>query len=187
MASSASLQEPWGAFLNELDSQLTERTEFHCLGGFVISEFYGLERPTADVDILQTTKGTEPARLSALAGKNSVLHKRHKVFIDVVTVASVPERYESRLLDLAPGSFRNLHLKALERHDLILAKLERNADRDREDLKRLARGPGLDVNVLRRRYGDELRFQLARPEREDQTLTLWIDIIEELSDMRNSG
>jgi hypothetical protein len=185
VASSAPLHEPWAAFLNELDSQLTEPTELHCLGSFVISELYGLERPTADVDVLGSTKGTGPATLSALAGRNSALHKRHKVFIDIVTVASVPERYESRLLNLAPGSFRNLRLRALERHDLVLAKLERNADRDREDLKRLALGPGLDVNVLRQRYQRELRFQFGRPEREDLTLDLWIAIIEELGDTEN--
>ena len=52
--------------------------------------------------------------------------------------------------------------------------------RDREDVKRLARGPGLDVAVLRDRYAQELRFQLGRPDREDLTLQLWVDIIEEL-------
>ena len=182
MAPSAPLHEPWASFLKELDSQLTEPTELHCLGGFVISELYGEERLTADVDVLESTKGTEPATLSALAGRDSALHKRHKVFIDIVTVASVPERYESRLLNLSPGSFRKLRLKALERHDLVLAKLERNADRDREDLKRLALGPGLDVNILRQRYRSELRFRFGRPEREDLTLDLWIAIIEELGD-----
>jgi hypothetical protein len=47
-------------------------------------------------------------------------------------------------------------------------------------LKRFALGPGLDVTTLRERYMRELRFQLGRPEREDLTLELWIEIIEEL-------
>jgi hypothetical protein len=174
------LHEPWASFLRELDGHLTRPTELHCLGGFVVSELYGLERPTADVDVLETTTGIDAATLSELAGKGSALHKRHKVHIDVVTIAAVPEHYEARLLDLAPQSFRNLHLKALERHDLMLAKLERNADRDREDLKRLALGPGLDADLLRERYVSELRFQLGRPEREDLTLDLWLAIIREL-------
>ena len=174
------IHEPWASFFDELAGQLTRATELHCLGGFVVSELYGLPRPTADVDILETTKGTEPATLSKIAGRDSDLAKRHKVFIDVVTVVAVPEHYESRLLDIAPGSFGNLHLKALERHDLVLTKLERNTDRDREDLKRLALGPGLDVLLLRERYEKELRLQLGRPEREDLTLELWIEIIREL-------
>ena len=180
MPSDGSLHEPWASFLRELDAQLTQPTELHCLGGFVVSELYGLERPTADIDILEATKGTDSATLVQLAGKRSALHRRHKVYLDVVTVAIVPEHYESRLVDLATSGFRHLRLKAFDRHDLVLAKLARNTDRDREDVKRLARGPGLDVAVLRDRYARELRFQLGRPDREDLTLQLWVDIIEEL-------
>jgi hypothetical protein len=43
----------------------------------------------------------------------------------------------------------------------------------------IARGPGLDIDVLRARYVEELRPKLGRPEREDLTLKLWIEIIEE--------
>jgi hypothetical protein len=50
MRSDHRLREPWHAFLSDLDSQLTQSTEIHCLGGFVVSELYGLHRPTADVD-----------------------------------------------------------------------------------------------------------------------------------------
>ncbi len=71
-------------------------------------------------------------------------------------------------------------LTVFERHDLVLAKLCRNIDRDREDVVALARGPGLDIDVLRQRYQEELRPKLGRPEREDLTLRLWIEIIEEL-------
>ena len=39
----------------------------------------------------------------------------------------------------------------------MLAKVARNIDRDREDVVSLARGPGLDVNVLKERYRQELR------------------------------
>jgi hypothetical protein len=38
--------------------------------------------------------------------------------------------------------------------------------------------------VLRERYREELRFQLGRPEREDLTLDLWIEIIQELRDSK---
>ena len=58
----------------------------------------------------------------------------------------------------APGQgLTHLRLLAFERHDLVLAKRARDTDRDREDVVALARGPGLDVDVLRLRYQDELR------------------------------
>lgn len=44
----------------------------------------------------------------------------------------------------------------------------------------LTLGPGLDIDVLQQRYRDELRPKLGRPEREDLTLRLWIEMIEEL-------
>ena len=53
------------------------------------------------------------------------------------------------------------------------------SQRDRADVAALAGGPGLDIDVLRARYVEELRPKLGRPEREDLTLELWIEIIEE--------
>ncbi len=173
------LHEPWNTFLHQLDKQLTTPTELHCFGGFVVAELYGLTRPTADIDVLES-RGTDRETIVRLAGKDSALHKQYGVYIDIVTVADVPEDYESRLASVLPGEFARLTLKAFERHDLALAKLVRNIDRDREDIEALARGPGLDVEILRKRYGQELRPLLGRPDREDLTLNLWIDIIREV-------
>lgn len=172
------LHEPWRSFLHELDEELKVPTELHCLGGFVVAECYGLTRATADIDILES-KGTNLVEIARLAGRGSKLHKRHKVFVDVVTVADVPDGYEGRLTPLLGDAFKNLRLRVFERHDLVLAKLTRNSDRDRADVEAIAAGPGLDVDALRRRYEDELRYKLGRPEREDLTLKLWIEIIEE--------
>ena len=46
-------------------------------------------------------------------------------------------------------------------------------------MKYLARSVPLDLDVLKERYQKELRWQLGNPEREDLTLKLWIDAIEE--------
>ena len=173
------LRDPWRSFLHALDTLVPIKTELHCLGGFVIAELYDLARVTADVDVIDV-RGTSAVTLQELAGKGSHLHRRHKVYLDIVTIASVPDHYQDRLVDLRPGEFKNLRLKALERHDLALAKLARNIDRDREDVKRLATGPGLNPDLLKQRYEIELRYQLGRPEREDLTLELWLEVIEEL-------
>lgn len=174
------LHEPWRSFLREFDEQLKAPTELHCLGGFVVAECYGLTRATADIDILES-KGTDLAEIARLAGRGSPLHKRHKVFVDVVTVAEVPQDYADRLGAVLGDSFEKLRLRVFERHDLVLAKLTRNSDRDRADVESIAAGPGLDVATLRNRYRNELRDKLGRPEREDLTLELWIEIIEEVT------
>jgi hypothetical protein len=37
-----------------------------------------------------------------------------------------------------PGAYRNLHLMALDPYDLALSKLERNSQKDRDDVRFLA-------------------------------------------------
>jgi hypothetical protein len=135
-------------------------------------------RQTADIDILEI-KGTDLTTLAKLAGRTSPLHKRHGVYIDVVTVADVPDHYDERLTTALDASFEKLQFRIFEKHDLVLAKIVRNNDKDRADVAAIAGGPGLDIDVLRARYVEELRPKLGRPEREDLTLELWIEIIEE--------
>jgi hypothetical protein len=62
-----------------------------------------------------------------------------------------------------------------------LSKLEGNIQRDRDDGKHLARTVPLDPEGLKYRYQKELRWQLGNPEREDLTLQLWIEAIQEQS------
>lgn len=175
------LHEPWRSFLRDIDVQLAGPTEIHCLGGFVVAEYYALSRPTSDVDIIQVRGASDQADVQRIAGKGSPLAKKHHLYIDIVTVADVPERYEERLIDVYAGEFRNLRVRVFEKHDLALAKLGRNQDYDREDVRRLAQGPGLEIAILEQRYREELRWQLSNPEREDLTLELWIEMIKEVN------
>jgi hypothetical protein len=177
------LREPWRSFLHALDGQLSQPTALHCLGGFVIAEQYDLTRSTGDIDILES-RGTDPGTIARLAGKGSPLHERYRIYIDIVGVATAPEDYERRLATVFADEFARLRIRTLERHDLVLAKLERNSDRDREDVERLARGPGLDASILKSRYERELRPLLGRPDREDLTLSLWCAIVEDVNKER---
>ena len=134
---SRTLHEPWRSFLHDLDDELTGPTDLHCFGGFVVAEYYGLSRGTADVDVIAVTGAATLEDLQRIAGRGSAIAKRHKVYVDIVTVATVPENYADRLIDIFPRMFKNLRLRAFERHDLAVAKLARNADHDREDVSAL--------------------------------------------------
>jgi hypothetical protein len=114
-----------------------------------------------------------------LGMQGGLLHKKYKIYLDHVGVAHVPENYEDRLIEMFPRAFKHLRLFALDPYDLALSKLERNIQRDRDDVKHLARTVPLDLEVLRDRYQKELRWQLGNPEREDLTLRLWIEALEE--------
>ena len=112
---------------------------------------------TADLDVLSILPTEDQRTLAALAGQGSSLHKTHGVYLDVVTVATYPDSYEDRLTEMYPGTFRHVHLLALDPYDLVLTKLTRNADRDRGDVEYLATAVPLDVAVLRERYQREMR------------------------------
>lgn len=75
-------------------------------------------------------------------------------------------------------SWKRLRLLALDPTDIALSKLERNADRDREDLLRLARAGLVDAQTLKARYFEEVRpFLLSGQSWQDQTLDLWLEMI----------
>jgi len=179
------IPDPWASFLAEIDAGAHGEIEMHCLGGFVVTVLYGLARPTADVDVLVIAPRGESERLISLAGKGSALQRKYGLYLDLVTVTTVPEHYEQRLTEMFSGAFKHLRLLAFDPYDLALSKLERNIQRDRDDVKHLARTVPLNLDILRERYEKELRSYLALPEREDLTLRLWIEAITE--DSKRSG
>jgi hypothetical protein len=87
------LPSPWKDFLTEIDNQLREPLELHCIGGFALVFFYGLPRTTGDIDYYTAIPSN--LNLEELAGENSALHKKYKVFLHRVAVASLPEEYAS--------------------------------------------------------------------------------------------
>ena len=99
------LPEPWKSFFSEIDESLEEEVALHCLGGFVLTMLYGLDRPTADVDVLPVGSNSATESLIGLAGQGSTLHKKYRVYLQVVGVAQVPVNYEERLTEMFPGTF----------------------------------------------------------------------------------
>lgn len=173
------IPEPWLSFLRELDQIAESTVRMDCIGGFVVTTLYGLNRPTGDVDVLEIAPRAAADAFSEIARLGGPLFKKYGVYLDRVTVAQPPYEYESRLQKMFPGTFRNLHLMALDPYDLALTKLERNIERDRGDVTFLARSIPFDLDILRERYQTELRPFLGNPKREDLSLELWIEMIEE--------
>ena len=175
-SANAPLPSPWNQFLTELDSFLKEPLELHCIGGFILVHFYGLDRTTADIDYFTSI----PARtnLDDLAGEGSPLHKKYGVYLHRAAIMSLTEDYETRLQEMLPGTFKNLNLRVLDPYDCILSKIERNGAKDRDDADYLFRSQKLNSAALRERYMTELRPYMAQDKLYDQTLDLWIEIFE---------
>jgi Nucleotidyltransferase of unknown function (DUF6036) len=174
-----SIPEPWRSFLRELDAAVDTDVRLDCMGGFVVTVVYGLSRATADLDVLEIAPREAGKPMLALGMQGGSLHQKYKLYLDPVGVAHVPENYEDRLAEIFPKAFKHLRLCALDPYDLALSKLERNIQRDRDDVKHLASTVPLDLGALKERYQEELRWRLGNPEREDLTVRLWIEMIEE--------
>jgi hypothetical protein len=137
--------------------------------------YYGLARPTADVDYIEIRPPEAMKVLEETAGTESPLAKRHGLCFHHVGIVTPPESYADRLVELFPGQFQNLRLFALEAHDLALCKLERNLPVDLKDVAHLARTVPLNPAVLRERYNQEFRPNvMGDVKRHDQTLEMWI-------------
>jgi hypothetical protein len=175
----SALPEPWLSFLQELDALAESTVRMDCIGGFVVTMLYGLSRATADIDVLEIAPRAAAESFGRVAMLGGELYKKYGLYLDQVSVAQAPYEYESRLVEMFPGVFRKLHLMALDPYDLALTKLERNIERDRNDIRYLADVVPFDLAVLRERYAEELRPYLGNPKREDLTLQLWIEAIKE--------
>jgi len=61
--------------------------------------------------------------------------------------------------------------------DLALSKLERNGERDRDDVLCLARAGFLDARILKTRYEEELRpYLTGNVDWHDKTAQLWLEM-----------
>ena len=179
MSQPEAVPEPWFSFLKELDNIVTGPVRLDCIGGFVVTMRYGLKRPTADVDVLEIAPLSAAKVFSQVALQGGELHRKYGIYLDLVTVVQAPYEYVSRLQQMFPDVFQRLLMMALDPYDLALTKLERNIERDRNDVRHLARAIPFDLDLLRSRYQTELRPYLGNPKREDLTLQLWIEVIEE--------
>ena len=162
-----------------MDAAVDSPVRLDCIGGFVVTLLYGLERPTADVDVIELAPSDAAETLLSPGSRGGPLHKKYGIYLDRVAVAAIPESYEERLVEMFPGAYKHLRIMALDPYDLALSKLERNSQKDRDDVRFLAQRVPFDLDLLQERYTTELRWQLGVPEREDVTMRLWLEMIRE--------
>lgn len=147
--------EAWHGFLTELDDVLKEPLEaiqqteinFACLGGFVM-EYYGSTRTTQDLDFYMSKPYFQGWRDGS---KRSELGKKHGVWLQSACF-NVPEGYDTRMTEMFPNRFKHIRLLALDPYDLILSKLHRNSDKDRQDVMFLFRSHNLKIQTIIERY-----------------------------------
>jgi hypothetical protein len=172
MSSTLSLPKPWPDFLKEIDARLSQRVILHCLGGFVLTALYGIPRFTADLDYIDAVPRTAVNELENIAGRESALCRKYKLFLQNVGIADLPEDYEDRLQELTVN-LEKLMLWALDPYDLLLAKVTRNSPKDQEDAKYLIAKLKLNFKTFYERWEKELAARVANRRRHELTIELW--------------
>ena len=171
---------PWKEFLQALDAKLTEVCTLTCFGGFAVTQAYGISRPTSDIDVLDVAPPRAVDFLMREGGQGSTLAIEHKVYLDVVGIANPPYDYESRLRPMYPGAFQHLRLMVMDPYDVALTKLKRDSDKDFQDVLQLAEKIPFDLDLLEKRYQEELRDSTTgRAEDNDITFHRWMEAIRE--------
>jgi hypothetical protein len=96
------------------------------------------ERLTKDSDVLETTEIDEGIRrqFEALAGKNSRLHLRHRLYLDVVRLGLplLPQRPSWILIPNLTASLTHFRIEVLDVVDVVVSKLKRFSPSDRADI-----------------------------------------------------
>ena len=187
MPHSSQVSESWHSFLGELDQPATEEPPLHCMGGFVATILYGLPRATSDLDVLLIAPRGQRAALLELGVRGGALQEEVQGLPGLRGGSQgAPEDYEDRLTEMFPRAHKRLRICALDPYDLALSKLERNIQRDRNDVKQLADSILPDLKVLKACHEKELRWQLGNPEREDLNSET-MDRNDRGGERRNSG
>jgi hypothetical protein len=149
----------WKAFLTDVDIALSQEFTLRCLGGFVLAATYGLPRPTGDMDYIEITPIDRERELLSIAGPESRLAKKHRLFIHRTTISQYPDEFESRMDTLDLG-LQKLKLQVLGPYDLALSKLCSDRPKDTEDARYLIQAAPLELNEFLRIWNSEMAYRV---------------------------
>ena len=133
---------PFEALMKELDAswplQTDAKIRLRVIGASALLLQTQHRRGTKDSDILETAELDEPTkkRLLQLAGKDSKLHSRHRVYIDIVAngIPFLPRVPQYHTVD-ALASLHHFEIAVLDVIDVVVSKLKRFSANDQSDIE----------------------------------------------------
>jgi len=146
-------------FLKEIDARfdgekLSSKIPLYVLGGAAAVIAYGAKRGTTDIDAW-----LEDARIRAkilkLAGAGTELANKHHIYFqsaDMSLMLIEEPEWRDRAIEILKGRLKHFRVMAVGKEDLILSKLSRYNDRDREDIRFIAEERKADVKKAARDY-----------------------------------
>ncbi len=143
------------AFLRDIDARLDGEglksgIDFYVLGGAAAVAAYGAPRGTTDIDALIDDERIQ-RKLGEWAGPGKELALKHGIYFQSANLTLMlledPD-WRGRCVEMFRDKLRHLRVMAAGKEDLILSKLSRYNDRDREDIRFIAERHKIDVRKL---------------------------------------
>ncbi len=145
-------------YLIDLDQQWSwlqqDRITLNVIGSGALFLQTSYERGTKDADVFELNPPSpeEEQRLRSFAGRGTELHKKHRMYLDIVHarvpyVPRVPIFHEQTDLFL-----KNFQVFALDVVDVVVSKLKPFRPNDREDIAAMVKGGFVDHQKLVERF-----------------------------------
>ncbi|MCP5463842.1 MAG: hypothetical protein H7A33_02340 [Deltaproteobacteria bacterium] len=161
--------------------------ELNVLGSTALFLQSNYERKTKDIDFFEIEHTSshpsfEASVIQKIGGKASGFHKLHGVFFEFVSknILFIPQRPIFNTCDNINENFKNILLRVLDVHDVIVSKIKPYRPTDREDIKTMIEQGLVDHQKLVE------RFKLAMYKWELDRAYLFKDLIKNLNDMEQS-
>lgn len=130
-------------FFRELDASwkwpADAKTSLRIIGSAALMLQADYERGTKDTDVLKTRDLSQETKqqLLELAGRGTEIHKRHRVYIDVVSGALpfLPQQPAWTQLPELSAELRHFDLSVLSVIDVVVSKLKRFSPNDIGDIE----------------------------------------------------
>lgn len=147
------------AFLGAVDAELVrhanegETLDLHLLGRSALILGYGVQLMTRDVDIVDVADSRLLGIAMGIFGKGNPGHTLYQFYLETVPTGlpPLPIGYQRRCVDI-PGCWRIIRPKLPEAHDLVVTKLTRFHQGDREDIRILCDTGEVEGVILRERF-----------------------------------
>jgi hypothetical protein len=165
--------------LREIDNRLAaekmaKKVDLFVLGGAAAVIAYGSPRGTVDIDAYLENKRVREL-FESWAGQGKELALKHGVYYQNANISLMliedPD-WRDRSREILKGKLKNLRVKAISKEDLILSKISRYNDRDREDIRFLTEKHKIEPKKLIAYYKSARQYYVGDLRTLDQTFNI---------------
>lgn len=169
-------------FLRDIDARLDgedleTKVILYVFGGAAAVIAYGSKRGTMGIDAYLENERIW-MKLLEWAGEGKELAVKHGIYFQSAntTLMLIEEPdWKHRCVDILENRFKHLRVMALGKEDLILSKLSRYNDRDRQDIQFIVEKYKVDSKKLVAYYKSARQYYVGRLETIDQTFNILLE------------